>query len=381
MLAETAVSGLLSGDLKEATVSMEPPKMWVSSDDSQEDYGYMSIGGILFTSTYLRIGLELAKLCAQNDKVILTINSPGGVATGMLDLADKIYELRKKAEIYAIVSEGAYSAAYGIASAASKIFLARGAGVGSVGVISTHVNQSKFDENLGVEITAIIAGDKKNDYSPHCPLSERAHADVQKHVDSIYNDFCRTVAWNRGISIDAVKETQAGIFHEQDAVNIGFVDEVASFEKAVQKIFHQGTANQYAKFPTLASKATAQKPTASTPAVNPLVEDAKKRAAVAGISTPTANTSVNSETDNPTIRAFEAIAAKRANKQAGASEPTVTPSTNPVIQAFSSLAANAERRAEAYEKEQEALKKEEAERDKISRLAASLADRAPSYLH
>ena len=80
--------------------------MWVRSDDSQEDYGYVSISGILCTSTYLRIGLELAKLCAQKDKVIICIKSPGGVATGMLDLADKIYELRKKATIYVIISEG-----------------------------------------------------------------------------------------------------------------------------------------------------------------------------------------------------------------------------------------------------------------------------------
>ena len=252
--------------------------------------------------------------------------------------------------------KAAYSAAYGIASAASKIFLARGAGVGSVGVISTHVDQSKFDENLGVNITAIIAGDKKNDFSCHSPLSERAHADAQKHVDSIYNDFCRTVAWNRGISVETVKGTQAGIFHEQDAVNIGFVDEVISFEKAVQKIFSPGTAN---KSTSASSSKTVPK--------------------AAGISTPTANTSVNSEIDNPVTRAFDAIAAKR---EAGGNTPTTTvESENPVTQAFNSLAANAKRRAEVHGSGDEILRKEQSKREKGLRLAAAMADHAPSYLH
>jgi ClpP class serine protease len=72
--------------------------------------------------------------------ILLEIDSPGGEVSGLFDLVDFIYESRELKPIYAIANDHAFSAAYGIASAASKIFVNRTSGVGSIGVIATHVD-------------------------------------------------------------------------------------------------------------------------------------------------------------------------------------------------------------------------------------------------
>lgn len=48
-------------------------------------------------------------------KVILLIDSPGGVASGCFDLSDVIYKIRKVKPVVAICDDSAYSAAYVIA--------------------------------------------------------------------------------------------------------------------------------------------------------------------------------------------------------------------------------------------------------------------------
>jgi ClpP class serine protease len=59
----------------------------------------------------------------------------------------------------------------------SPIFVNRTSGVGSIGVIATHIDQSAYDKKEGIKYTTIFAGDKKNDLSPHEPISDGAIAD------------------------------------------------------------------------------------------------------------------------------------------------------------------------------------------------------------
>ena len=68
-------------------------------------------------------------------EIVLDINSGGGAAVGCKELADYIFQSRQTKPITAIVNYSAYSAAYFIASACSKIVVSQTSGVGSIGVI------------------------------------------------------------------------------------------------------------------------------------------------------------------------------------------------------------------------------------------------------
>jgi signal peptide peptidase SppA len=131
------------------------------------------------------------------NSILLDIDSPGGEVSGLFDLVDFIYESREVKPIYAIANDHAFSAAYAIASAASKIFVNRTSGVGSIGVIATHADISEYDKKEGIKYTTIFAGNKKNDLSPHEPISDDTVSDLQKEVDRLYKMFVATVARNR----------------------------------------------------------------------------------------------------------------------------------------------------------------------------------------
>jgi signal peptide peptidase SppA len=173
---------------------------------------------------------------SEAKSILLDIDSPGGEVSGLFDLVDFIYESREVKPIYAIANDHAFSAAYAIASAATKIFVNRTSGVGSIGVIATHIDQSEFDKKEGIKYTTIFAGDKKNDLSPHEPLSDEAISDLQKEVDRLYKMFVAMVARNRNISTAQVKATQAAMYFGADSVSLGLADEISDFRRCLQII-------------------------------------------------------------------------------------------------------------------------------------------------
>lgn len=156
--------------------------------------------------------------------ILLDVDSPGGEAGGVFELAERIRAADAVKPIWAIASDSAFSAAYAIACAASRIVVTRTGGVGSVGVIAMHVDQSVRDAQEGFRYTAITAGARKNDFSPHDKLSNEAAARLQAEVDRLYEIFVSHVAAMRGLDADMVRATEAGLFFGPEAIAAGLVD-------------------------------------------------------------------------------------------------------------------------------------------------------------
>ena len=144
-----------------------------------------------YTTNYDDIHLLFSKALYDEkvESILLDIDSPGGEVGGLFDLVDHIYEARDKKPIYAYANDSAFSAAYAIASACSRIFVNRTSGVGSIGVIATHTDISEADKKLGVKYTTIFAGEEKNDLTPHEPLSKNAKDKLQREVNRLYEMF------------------------------------------------------------------------------------------------------------------------------------------------------------------------------------------------
>lgn len=171
---------------------------------------------------------------ASTDAILLDIDSGGGEVAGLFDLVDEIAAADKP--VYAFANENAYSAAYAIASAADRVYVARTGGVGSIGIVGVHIDQSGFDQKSGITYTPIYAGARKVDGWPHAPLSDEARAEYQKSVDSNYQLFVETVAQNRELSEKAVRDTQAGCFTADESIKAGLADGVAGFDEVVEII-------------------------------------------------------------------------------------------------------------------------------------------------
>ena len=162
--------------------------------------------------------------------ILLDIDSPGGEASGSFELARRVREAATIKPVWAVANDAAYSAAYAIAASAQRLFVTETGGVGSIGVIALHIDQSIKDANDGYRYTAITAGAHKNDYSPHEPLSDAAKSELQSEVDRLYAIFTEHVAAMRGLDLDAVRATEAGLFFGANAVVQGLVDGIQTLD-------------------------------------------------------------------------------------------------------------------------------------------------------
>ena len=180
--------------------------------------------------------LDAAMASPEIAAILLDIDSPGGESGGVFDLVDRIRAASEVKPVWAVANDMAFSAAYALASAATRVFVARTGGVGSIGVIAMHVDQSVKDAQDGVRYTAVFAGERKNDLNPHEPISNEAHAVLKAEVDRIYDLFVETVARHRGLDADAVRATEAGLFFGPDAVATGLADAVGSLDDALTQL-------------------------------------------------------------------------------------------------------------------------------------------------
>ncbi len=197
--------------------------------------GLEAVSG-LASYTSIAAQLDAALASPEVAAILLDVDSPGGESGGVFDLADRIRAGVQVKPVWAVANDMAFSAAYALASAASRVFVARTGGVGSIGVIAMHIDQSVKDAKDGVRYTAVFAGERKNDLNPHEPISDEAHAILKAEVDRVYDLFVETVARHRGLDADAVRATEAGLFFGPDAVAAGLADAVGGFDDALDQL-------------------------------------------------------------------------------------------------------------------------------------------------
>lgn len=218
--------------------------------------GYMVQGGIAVLpvlGTLVRRGTWMDSYCGMTSYSALTdaateimtsaavrglmleMDTPGGEAGGVFDLADFIRHLSESTgkPVWAHANELAASAGYAIASAAEEIWIARTGEVGSIGVVAAHVDVSKADEKAGVRWTYIHAGEHKVDGNMHEALGDDVRGRIQDDVDVLYDMFVQQVSQNRGIDAGKVRDTKADTFRGTKAVDAGLADEVGTLDEAL----------------------------------------------------------------------------------------------------------------------------------------------------
>jgi signal peptide peptidase SppA len=184
----------------------------------------------------IRQNLLMALADPEVKAIILDIDSPGGEASGCFDLVDTIYKARGMKPIWAIVDEMAYSAAYAIASAADRIIVPRTGGTGSVGVVIMHMDWSDALDEAGLKVTIITYGDHKADGNPYQRLPKDVRERIQADINTMGDLFVSTVARNRNLSPEQVRETQALCYLGQKGVDAGLADEVMPPDDAFREL-------------------------------------------------------------------------------------------------------------------------------------------------
>lgn len=173
--------------------------------------------------------------------VLLEIDSSGGEAGGVFDLAQRLRTLAQTSgkPLWAIADEAALSAAYAIACAADRLWLTRTAEVGSIGVVAVHVDESVADAKAGLNYTFLHAGAHKVDGHPHAPLPVPVAADIQADIEQLHEQFIALVAGFRRVTVDAIRDTEARVYRGEAAVQAGLADQIGTRAEAITALQRQ----------------------------------------------------------------------------------------------------------------------------------------------
>lgn len=158
--------------------------------------------------------------------ILLDIDSPGGEVSGCFDTARRIHDLRGIKPIGSIAYDTACSAAMAIHSSTDFRYTTATARSGSVGVVLMHASFEKQLVEAGIEVTLIHSGAFKVDGNPYENLPTQVLERFQSENDRLRRAFADMVADQIGLSAEDVLATEAAIYTGQDAIDVGFADEL-----------------------------------------------------------------------------------------------------------------------------------------------------------
>ena len=164
--------------------------------------------------------------------VAMIADSGGGEAHGMMDTGNYIRKLADEngIKLIAYVDGVSASACYGLTCIADETILSADSMVGSIGVLIQLVNDSKAYEKAGLERTFITAGKDKVPFAKDGSFTEAFTERLQGQVDTLYEAFTAHVAMHRGMTQEAVKDTEANVYLAQEAIELGLADSVMTVE-------------------------------------------------------------------------------------------------------------------------------------------------------
>lgn len=181
----------------------------------------------------LRRDLQTALDDGNVKAILLNVDSPGGEARGVGELATAIFEARGRKPIVAYASDLAASAAYWIAAAADRIMIGKGAALGSIGVRAAFSDTAARDAARGVKTIEFVSS--QSPYKATDLTSKDGKARVQSRVDALAAVFIEAVADYRGVPVAKVLDGfgKGDVLVGQAAVDAGMADGFGTFESVL----------------------------------------------------------------------------------------------------------------------------------------------------
>ena len=169
--------------------------------------------------------------------IVLDCDSPGGSVAGIQETAECIYEIRSKKNIYAYTSGMIASGMYWLASACSGISASETSMIGSIGVIYTHFDWSKSNEQMGLKVTDIVSGKWKALGNTDVPLTTEKENKIQERVDEIANIFISSISkYRKHLSEEKIASFEADVFLGKTAKQNGLIDNIETLDNLLNRL-------------------------------------------------------------------------------------------------------------------------------------------------
>ena len=221
-------------------------------------------------------GRVLRKMLADAavGSIVLNIDSPGGMAEGIPELAGQIAAANRVKPVIAIANGYAASGAYWLGTQAGQFYSIPSGEVGSIGVVMVHTDISQMMADMGVKYTVIKAGKFKWEGHPYAPLDDPAAANWQERVDEIYAEFVDAVAAGRRTDAGTVlqKFGEGRMVPAGRATKAGMIDGLATLDQVIAAL----ASRQPIRIFTAAAAASRDAERAAEPAGNTGIDKEQK---------------------------------------------------------------------------------------------------------
>ena len=167
------------------------------------------------------------------EAVVIDIESPGGTVSGVPEAADMVAQVAKEKPVIAYTDGLMASAAYWIGSGATLLYASPSALVGSIGVYSAYLDETRAYEAEGVKVELIKAEGSplKGAGVPGTALTADQRAELQAQADHLYAMFSNFVRAHRvGVVPSAMN---GGTHFANKALGVGLVDKLSTLEGAI----------------------------------------------------------------------------------------------------------------------------------------------------
>lgn len=190
-------------------------------------------------------------------RILLDVNSPGGEAAGMTDIAALVRAIAAEKPVVAVANSMMCSAAYGLCAGATRIVTTDLGVVGSIGVVMMHADYSSALDKAGINVTLIHEGEHKVDGNPFEALPAAVRDDFQAECAKYYAAFVDCVHAGRPtLAKDAIRSTEARTYLGREAVEHGLADAVGTFDEVLDEL-ERGDGSRLVK-PARSSTSTAK---------------------------------------------------------------------------------------------------------------------------
>jgi signal peptide peptidase SppA len=168
--------------------------------------------------------------------IMLAIDSPGGEAAGIGELAGMIRQISEAKPVAAYCEAMCCSAGYYLASAAQQITAAPSAMVGCIGTVICLVDDSKYQDEIGIKDVPIVSAQSPRKWPDIA--TEGGRNEYQVIVDAMAAIFISDVAKYRGVDEAKVLADfgQGASLVGDAARKAGLVDKIGTADDVMRKL-------------------------------------------------------------------------------------------------------------------------------------------------
>lgn len=208
------------------------------------DYFTDVSGGV--TTERLALDFQAALDDLRTEAILFVVDSPGGEATGIGELADAIYRARGQKPMAAYIEGYGASAAYWIASAAGRVTVDPSALVGSIGTVLGVANPAARPQPpRTIEVVSSQSPKKRVDVT-----TQAGRAYLQQLADDMTEVFIAAVQRHRGLSREQILAVEGGLLVGEHAVDAGLADDLGTEEGAIAALREQAASARRPAFTT-----------------------------------------------------------------------------------------------------------------------------------